>query len=289
MPISQDTEPSKSNIKSPSSPSGKKSILIKYGGNAMTDENIRQNIIKEIAQLHANGHSIILVHGGGPFIEDELERRNIKSNFFKGHRYTTAEMMEVVQMVLKGSVNSDLVQLLNAHQIKAVGLSGKDALSVTATRRTLQLENETIDLGFVGDIISIDSTFYHLLLKNNYLPVIASVSSGENGEDLNVNADMFAGHLAGAMQVDDYVVLTDVDGLYMDFNEPDTLISNIQLTELEAIEEKVVKGGMIPKVQSCKIAIQQGAKTARIINGTKPGLLTALMKNSMTSGTCISK
>lgn len=268
-----------------------KSILFKYGGNAMTSQALKRQVLYNISSLTEQGYQITIVHGGGPFIKKTLADANIVSEFVDGLRKTTPQAMEYVEMALKGKVNGSLVSLINSFGFKAVGLSGKDGQTVIA-KKHLHQRNEngeitTIDLGQVGDVETVDPTLIRLLLDKKYIPIITCIASDKNGNDYNVNADMFAGHIAAALKVDQYIILTDVDGLLMEKNDASTIIKKLELKSIDALKEKgVIQGGMIPKIESCVVAIQKGAKQARIINGTDPDQITSLFVDS-TTGTLI--
>jgi len=274
--LTQTSEPSLSSYQSNENATAPAPIVIKYGGNAMTSPHLQTLILQNIAKMYQSGVPVILVHGGGPFIQEHLNRIGLESHFVGGHRYTSEEAMKEIQMILKGAVNSDLVRMLNQSGVKAVGLSGKDGSSVQADLRHAQVNDKAEPLGQVGDVTKVDPTLYRMLLDSGYLPVLASVAIGPDGEDLNVNADMFAGHIAGAVGAQAYLVLTDVDGLRTQKDDPDTFIPNIRLSELKNMAPGIIVGGMIPKIESCALALEQGAKSAYIINGTKPDLLLAL-------------
>ncbi len=266
-------------------------ILIKYGGNAMINENLKKEIVQHIGSLKDQGHQVVLVHGGGPFIQQMLDLAKIESEFIGGHRKTTPEAMQYVEMALKGQVNGSLVSLFNSLGYKAVGISGKDGGLAIAKKRLHQQKegNETkiYDLGQVGDIEKIDVSLVKAILDSGSVPVVTCLAADEKGNDFNINADMFAGHLAGALKAAQYLVLTDVDGLLKDIKDPSSLIKEIPYTEIDSlIEDKVIQGGMIPKMESCRIALQNGAKKARIINGTKPAQIVAATQNE-NSGTLI--
>ncbi len=264
-------------------------VLIKYGGNAMLNESLQEKVAQNLSLLQEEGYRIVLVHGGGPFIKKMLNAVQVESEFIGGHRKTTPEALRYIEMVLRGEVNGSLVRLLNQNSLKAVGLSGKDARMVVAKKRFHKEKNNGTttyqDLGQVGDIVSIDTSLLQVLLDNDYLPVLACLAADEEGKDYNINADMFAGHLAGALEVDHYLVLTDVDGLMEDIDNPHSLIKSLKIGELADLYGEVIKGGMIPKVQSCDIALQEGAHSARIINGTKPGQILESIQSNQSIGT----
>lgn len=258
----------------------------------MVNEILKKEIVQQIGALKDNGFQVVLVHGGGPFIGKMLEIAGVESEFVGGHRKTTKEAMQYVEMALKGQVNGSLVNLFNSMGYKAVGLSGKDGRMVTAVKRLhKEISNgqeKTYDLGQVGDVKETDTTLIKTLLENGFIPVVTCLATDENGDDYNINGDMFAGHLAGALKAAQYLVLTDVDGLMRDINEPSSLIKEISYTEIDfLVKEKVIQGGMIPKMESCQIALKKGAVSARIINGTKPAQITAATQNQST-GTLIS-
>ena len=256
-------------------------ILIKYGGNAMKDDAVTRELLKKVYALSQKGYHVVIVHGGGPFIEDTLKLAGIETEFVEGHRKTTGEAMKYIEMALKGHVNSKLVKMLNQLGMKAVGLSGKDGKMVQVEKRYhTDQEGKQVDIGYVGNIKTIDTSLLGLLLSNDFIPVVSTISSGEDGEDYNVNADMFAGYLAGVLRAKHFIMLTDVDGLMKDPSEPSSLIREIKVTEMEALYQDVIKGGMIPKTEACKTAIEFGAKAALIINGKKPERLLESLKES---------
>ena len=268
-------------------------ILFKYGGNAMSNDALKEKVLKNICMLKDKGYDVVITHGGGPFIKQALEEAKIESEFIDGHRKTTAKAFEYVEMTLKGKVNSKLVSIINSLGYKAVGLSGQDGKVVTARKRLHEREvegkKEQVDLGQVGDVDTVDPTLLKLLLQSGFIPVISCTAADENGAGFNINGDMFAGHIAGALKADQYVVLTDVDGLMKDKDRPETLMHEIQLANLEKlVEDGIIQGGMIPKIESCEIAIQNGAKSARIINGTQPEKIPIITENQ-NIGTIITK
>lgn len=258
-------------------------VLIKYGGNAMVDPDLQKRIIHSISELHQRDVNVVIVHGGGPFIKAELESAGVRSEFVAGQRVTTPEAIAHVEKALRGVVNAKLISIFNSEGVKAVGLSGKDAAMVLGEKRqfqeTVDGQTRTVDMGRVADIRSVDTTLLEILIQNKYIPVIACIATDTEGIDYNVNADMMAGHIAGALSVDQYIVLTDVDGLMADINDPGSLFHTLSIEELEELRQKgIIKGGMIPKLESCEIAIQGGAGSCRILNGTKPNTLLQLLE-----------
>ncbi len=264
-------------------------ILIKYGGNAMLSERLKQSVVQNIWELHNEGFPLVLVHGGGPFIKKMLELVKIESEFIEGHRKTTPEALRYIEMALKGEVNGSLVNLLNKAGLKAVGLSGKDGKMVRAKKRYhISREGgkaQHHDLGQVGDVDKVDTSLLDTLLAGAYVPVITCIASDEAGNDYNINADMFAGHLAGALKADHYLVLTDVDGLLRNIDDPASIIQKLHLEELAPLFGTVIQGGMIPKLESCQAALRQGARSARIINGTRPESIREAVQSEKIIGT----
>ncbi|HEY9169884.1 MAG TPA: acetylglutamate kinase [Lutibacter sp.] len=259
-------------------------ILFKYGGNAMTNQPLKKQVLKNICDLKEKGYQVVIVHGGGPFIKQTLEEVNIDSEFIDGQRKTSPEAMEYVEMALKGRVNGSLISTINAMGYKAVGLSGKDGQTVIAKKRlhphTKNGKTEMVDLGQVGDVASVDTFLIEMLLENDFIPVITCIASDKNGNDYNINGDLFAGHIAGALSAEQFIILTDVDGLRLDKDNPASIIHELKVSEINHLKEiKCIQGGMIPKVDSCEIALEKGAKLARIINGTAPEQISALFEN----------
>ncbi len=266
-------------------------VLIKYGGNAMIDDKAANHVFDQIAALYRYGIKPIIVHGGGPFIRKLLSNAGIKSVFIEGHRKTDEQMLEYVEMALNGKVNGMIVKQLNIRGLHAVGLSGKDAAMVRARRRyhisKKNREEIKTDIGFVGDVESVEPKLITLLLGQGYLPVIAPLGVGSDGQDYNINADMFAGHIAGALGCRAFIALTDVDGLMEDPKEPRSKIEKINSTQIKNGIGKTILGGMIPKVESSLIALRNGVQRAHIINGMKPDTLLRELLSNERSGTCI--
>ena len=267
-------------------------ILIKYGGNAMRNDDLRDEIIAQIVRLKQNGIEVILVHGGGPFIGKQLDIAGIESEFIGGHRKTTKEALTHVEMALKGQVNGQLVSVFNKLGSKAAGISGKDAGTVIAEKRMhethdKQGKKKEVSLGQVGNVQEINTELIELLLSKGITPVITCIATDEDGNDYNINADMMAGHLAGALKSDHFLVLTDIDGLRKDVENPDTHIDELTKSEAKAMFGSSIKGGMIPKIEACLLALDKGCSKTSIINGTKPELLTKKILHNEHVGTSI--
>ncbi len=253
-----------------------KTVVIKYGGHAMINDDLKQAVIKDVILMKLIGINPVIVHGGGPEITDMLNRLNIPSQFVAGCRVTDAATMEIVEMVLVGKINKEIVAQINRHGGKAVGLSGKDANLIEAVRkmgRSVDSEGrETLqDIGLVGDVKKINPEIIQTVINEGYIPVVAPVGVGEEGESYNINADYVAGEIAAALNADKLILLTDVEGIFEDYNNRDTLISELRLDEVqERIAGGVISGGMIPKVECCVQALRGGVKTTHILDGRIP-------------------
>jgi acetylglutamate kinase len=243
-----------------------KTIVVKYGGAAMVKENLRDLVIRDIVFLATVGIKPVVVHGGGPEINSWLERLNIPVQFVGGLRVTDKITMEVVEMVLAGKVNKSIVQMINQAGGSAVGLCGRDGSIIEARpHKSAQLQP---DIGFVGDIQSVNPKLIQSLLKEGHIPVLSSVASDENGQAYNINADTAAGELAAALDAEKLILLTDTPGILLDKDHPRSLIRKLDIYQArKLIAEGVVDGGMIPKVQCCVRALAQGVRAAHIVDG----------------------
>lgn len=260
--------------------------VIKYGGSAIADENLKKNVIEDISFLKMVGLKVVVVHGGGKKINQALEKNNIKINFNNGLRVTDKESIEIVESVLSGIINKSLVSDFNKLNVNAVGISGKDANVLIAEK----LIKNNIDLGFVGEIKNVNTDLILTLLDNGFLPVISPISTDEQGQSFNVNADMAAVEIAKALNASKLVFMTDIDGILTNFEDKTSLISQLNIkTAQTLIENKSVSGGMIPKLESCINAVNNGVKAVHIINGkilhsllleiyTKEGIGTIITK-----------
>jgi len=243
-----------------------KTIVVKYGGNAMVDEGLKAAFAEDIVFLRMVGVKPVVVHGGGPQISSMLTRLGIASEFRGGLRVTTPEAMDVVRMVLMGQVNRELVGLLNAHGPLAVGLSGEDAGLLTAERKGIELDGEEIDLGLVGEVAEVNPGAVLDLINAGRIPVVATVAPDEDGLVHNVNADTAAGAIAAALGAERLIVLTDVPGLYADWPHSTEVIHQIDADALAAMLPSLASG-MIPKMEACLGAVRAGVPKATVIDG----------------------
>lgn len=243
-----------------------KIVVIKYGGAAMLDDGLRNAVMSDIVLLSLCGIKIVLVHGGGPEINDMLKKIGKKPKFINGLRHTDRETMDIVQSALCGKVNKDLVALLATHKGRAIGLCGLDGGLLTAR----QLSEE---LGFVGEITDVKPDIIHAALKDGYIPVIATVAGGEsaNAGAFNINADTAAAKIAAAMGAENLILMTDVKGLLEDAGDENTLIKEVRLNEVPLLKESgIISGGMLPKIDCCVEAVRRRVKKANIIDGRIP-------------------
>ena len=241
-----------------------KVIVVKYGGNAMINEELKEAVMGDVVLLSLIGIKVVLVHGGGPEINDMLKKINKKSEFINGLRVTDKETMDVVQMVLAGKVNKSLVQLINQKGGRALGLCGADGEMII----TKKLDDVH---GFVGEITEINTKIIDDALNNGYIPVISTIGCDREGNTYNVNADTAASRIAGALKAESLISMTDIIGLLEDVNDPSTLIKAVNVSEVkELINDGIISGGMIPKVDCCVDAIRRGVNKSFIIDGRVP-------------------
>lgn len=258
-----------------------KIVVVKYGGNAMTNDDLKQAVMSDIVLLSLVGVKVVLVHGGGPEINDMLKRLNIESKFIGGLRYTDKETIDVVKMVLAGKVNKELVALLAANGGNAVGLCGLDGKMLMAEK----LKSEQ-DLGFVGEITGVNTKVIIDSLNNGYVPVIATVASTEDGQTMNINADTAASRIAAELGAENLILMTDIAGLLKDKDDPSTLIPSVNVSDVPFMKRQgIISGGMIPKIDCCVEAVRRGVRKTSIIDGRVPHSILIELLSSEGIGT----
>ncbi len=271
----------------------RQTVVVKYGGHAMGEPALAQAFARDIVLIKQAGVNPVVVHGGGPQIGALLERLNIRSKFKGGLRVTDRETVEVVEMVLAGSVNKEIVTAINAQGGKAVGISGKDANLMRAKRLARRVRDpdsnveQIVDLGFVGDPAFVDPHIVDVVIRSDLIPVIAPLGVGPDGETLNINADTFAASLATAMKAKRLLLLTDVEGV---LDKQGTLVKSLTSAEAQSlIEDGTISGGMIPKIESCLDAIAEGVEAVAILNGRVPHAVLLELFTEHGAGTLIER
>ena len=249
-----------------------KTIVVKYGGNAMLNDELKNKVLQDIVFLQCAGMRPVVVHGGGPEITRMLMQASKKSEFVSGLRVTDAESVGIAEMALVGKINTDLVARLNTLGGKAVGLNGKDATLIQAKKHLADVyengEVNLVDIGYVGNVEKVNTELIDVLLNAGFIPVIAPTGVGAQGETYNINADSVAGEVAGALKAEKLLVLTDVRGIYSDYRDENSFISTLTFEKAqELIIRGKIDGGMIPKVRACITALSGGAKKTHIIDG----------------------
>ncbi|WP_068271366.1 acetylglutamate kinase [Aldersonia kunmingensis] len=243
-----------------------KIVVVKYGGNAMVDDTLKQAFAADMALLRTVGVHPVVVHGGGPQISAMLKRLGLEGEFRGGFRVTTPEVMDVVRMVLFGQVGRELVGLINAHGPYAVGITGEDAHLFTATRRTVLVDGEATDIGLVGDVTSVNPSAVHDLIDAGRIPVVSTIAPDSDGLAHNINADTAAAALAAGIGAERLLMLTDVEGLYTDWPDRNSLVSEIDSAALTALLPRL-DSGMVPKMEACLRAVEDGVPSAHVIDG----------------------
>ena len=271
-------------------------IVIKYGGSAMVDKTARKQFIKDVVLMKYIGINPVIVHGGGPEINEMLKKVGKESKFIEGNRVTDEETVEIVEMVLSGKVNKGIVADINKYGGKAVGISGKDDNMILVRQKYIEEKSENseetkkIDIGFVGEIENINTEIIKVLEKSDYIPVISSIGTDKNGQTYNINADYVAGEIAGKLNADRMIFLTDVDGILLDYHDKQTLIDEIDVYHVNKLIEKgIISGGMLPKVNTCLKAIEKGVENVIILNGKLEHSLLLELFTEEGAGTLIKK
>lgn len=241
-----------------------KTVVIKYGGSAMVDEKIKETVIQDIILMKLVGINPVIVHGGGPEINKFLKQMNKESQFVKGLRVTDEETMEVVEMVLSGKVNKSIVSDIQNQGINSVGISGKDGETLFAEKKLV----DGADVGYVGEIVKVNPNLIITLIQTDFVPVIAPVGIDKEGNSYNINADYAAVAVAGALEAEKLVFLTDVEGVLMDVSDSSSVISRLSVKNVDVyIDKGIISGGMIPKVKCCVEGVKKGVKTVHILDG----------------------
>ena len=266
------------------SPERGRTIVVKFGGNAMTSPELFESLARDISHAHDVGYNVVLCHGGGPQISQMLKSLDIKSEFKGGLRVTSLEVLEVVASVLNGEVNRKLVSALNNFGVRAVGIFGDDDHTYIARRK--EFFDPSQDLGLVGEIAHVNVNLVKILLESALVPVVSPVSSDSFGQTLNVNADSAAGALAAALDADELVLMTDVSGVYSNWPDETSLVNSMNLAEVAALIPQVSEG-MIPKLMASRDAVEGGARKVRIINGSNAHALRDHVLGNVQGGTVI--
>ncbi len=268
-----------------------KKILIKYGGHAMVDDEAKSSTARDTVLLKYVGMKPLIVHGGGPEISRSMDKLGKEPKFIKGLRVTDEETMEIIEMVLVGKISTEIVSELITHDGQAISLSGKDSSLIFAHKKgTSKIDEEVVDLGLVGEVDCVNTDLLDMFLENNYIPVISPVGIAKDGTSLNLNADTAAGEVASAVGAEKLIILTDVPGVLRDPEDPDSLIQKIRIDEIPGlIEEGIISGGMIPKIETCVKAIENGVESCHIIDGRKKHSLLLEIFTTEGIGTMIFK
>lgn len=259
-------------------------VVIKYGGGAMTKPELKKALALDLSLMKQVGIKPVLVHGGGPEITELMNRLKLPVNFINGYRKTDGKAIDIVKMVLIGKINSELVGLINQNNgVEAVGLTGHDSRMIESKKKS-----KPAGLGFVGDIVNINTKLIRMLISQNYIPVIASVGAGKDGETFNINADTVAAAMATALDAHHIIFLTNVDGVLRDLGDHTSLVSEMTAGHIERLMDKgKISGGMLPKINACLAAIRGGVGWAHILNGTQPHVMLQEIFTQKGAGTMI--
>ncbi|NLD48598.1 MAG: acetylglutamate kinase [Clostridiaceae bacterium] len=266
-----------------------KTVVIKYGGNAMINEELKTSVMEDITLLKYIGMNPVVVHGGGPDINKALDKFDIKSEFINGLRVTDKSTMEVAQMVLVGKTNKEIVSLINQLGGKAIGLSGIDGKLIQCEQYKTVVSGKETDLGYVGKIVKINSKLIELIAQDEYIPIIAPIGTGSDGQSYNINADTVAGEVAATLKAEKLMLLTDVEGIKMSRDSKEIIPALTTEETLDLINRKVIDGGMIPKVLGCIDALEKGVGRTHIVDGRIPHCLLLEIFTNKGIGTMIMK
>jgi acetylglutamate kinase len=261
-----------------------KTFVIKYGGSIMDNEEAKEAFVEDLILMTRAGIKVVIVHGGGPEINKWLKKTGTENKFIHGLRVTDSETMEIVEMVLSGNVNKSLSTCLSIRGLNAIGLSGKDSNLIQAKKKFVYEDDHKVDIGFVGEVASVNTSMLFNLLKSHYIPVISPIGSDKEGNSYNINADYAAAFISGVLKAEKLLIMTDIDGVYTDIKDPSTLLPSITVEETkEFIDKGIISGGMIPKLECCVTAINKGTKNVQLVDGRKKhSLLINVIKNDGT-------
>ena len=255
-------------------------LVIKYGGNAMVDVDLKNAFASDVAEMFKSGNSIAVVHGGGPNINEMLKKFNVEGEFRGGFRVTSESAMKVVRLTLAGEVRTELVNLFNQHDLRSIGLSGEDGVLFRAKHRLVNIDGILTDIGYVGDACDVDVSLIQYLLDAQYLPIISSYAADYQGTSHNINADTAAGAIAGAIKARELMMLTDVPGIYRNWPDRDSLITRMSLIEAQQLLPKLASG-MVPKVEAAINALNLGVNQVRIVDGREQNIVYRSIENDL--------
>ncbi|MBU3192032.1 acetylglutamate kinase [Clostridium bowmanii] len=258
-----------------------KTFVIKYGGSIMSNDTAKKAFVEDVAFMTSVGIKVVIVHGGGPLINKWVKKIGGENKFISGLRVTNHETMEIVEMVLSGNINKRVSSSLSIRGLKAIGVSGKDSNLIKAKKKFVYEGSNKVDIGFVGEVVNVNTALLLDLLNKNYIPVISPIGSDAEGNSYNINADYAAAYISGALKAEKLLIMTDIEGVYTDINDSSTLLSSITKDEIkEYINDGVINGGMIPKLECCVAAINNGTKNVHLVDGReKHSLLLNIIKN----------
>lgn len=261
-----------------------KTFVIKYGGSIMDNEEAKEAFVEDLTLMTSVGIKVVIVHGGGPEINKWITKTGTQNKFINGLRVTDSATMEIVEMVLSGNVNKRLSSSLSIRGLNAIGISGKDSNLIEAKKKFVYEDSHKLDIGFVGEVVNVNTGILLNLLKSNYIPIISPIGSDKEGNSYNINADYAAAFISGVLKAEKLLIMTDIDGIYTDINDPSTLLSSITVEETkEYIDAGIIYDGMIPKLECCVTAINKGTKNVHLVDGRKKhSLLTNIIKDAGT-------